>query len=127
MTKADLVKEVARSNELTRRDAEIVVQTVLDSIVEALNSGEKVELLGFGSFRHRQRNARQSRNPKTGEAAVHVPAKRAVYFKLTGGAQPKSQRHHSCPLHSMAWGRWLIWFSRCVNGGSTLFQKVTEL
>ncbi len=80
MTKAELVKEVARGNGLTRRDAEIVVQAVLDGVVEALNSGEKVELRGFGSFRHRQRNPRQARNPKTGEA-VQVPAKRVVYFK----------------------------------------------
>ena len=50
MTKADLVADVAKTNGLTRIDAEVVVQTVLDSIVEALNSGEKVELRGFGSF-----------------------------------------------------------------------------
>ncbi len=81
MTKADLVKEVKRSRGLTRRDAEIVVQAVLDSIVEALHSGDKVELRGFGSFRHRQRNSRQGRNPKTGET-TQVPAKRVVYFKV---------------------------------------------
>ena len=80
MTKADLVADVATTNRLTRLDAELVVQTVLDSIVEALNSGEKVELRGFGSFRHRKRNPRQGRNPKTGEA-VRVPAKRIPYFR----------------------------------------------
>ncbi len=80
MTKADLVADVAKTNGLTRIDAEVVVQTVLDSIVEALNSGEKVELRGFGSFRHRKRNPRQGRNPKTGEA-VRVPAKRIPYFR----------------------------------------------
>ncbi len=80
MTKAALVADVAKTNGLTRIDAEVVVQTVLDSIVEALNSGEKVELRGFGSFRHRQRNPRQGRNPKTGEK-VQVPAKKVAYFR----------------------------------------------
>ncbi len=80
MTKADLVADVAKTNGLTRIDAEVVVQTVLDSIVEALNSGEKVELRGFGSFRHRERNPRQGRNPKTGEV-VQVAAKRVSYFR----------------------------------------------
>ncbi len=80
MTKADLVADVAKTNGLTRIAAEVVVQTVLDSIVEALNSGEKVELRGFGSFRHRERNPRQGRNPKTGEV-VQVAAKRVSYFR----------------------------------------------
>ena len=84
MTKADLVADVAKTSGLTRADAEVVVQTVLDSIVEALNSGEKVELRGFGSFRHRQRSPRRGRNPKTGEV-VQVPAKRVVYFTQAKG------------------------------------------
>ncbi len=84
MTRADLVADVAKTSGLTRPDAEVVVQTVLDSIVEALNSGEKVELRGFGSFRHRQRSPRRGRNPKTGEV-VQVPAKRVAYFKLSKG------------------------------------------
>ena len=83
MTKADLTEQVASRNGLSREEAQIVVQAVLDSIVEALNSGEKVELRGFGSFRHRTRNPRQARNPKTGET-VQVPAKRVVYFKVGG-------------------------------------------
>ena len=80
MTKADFGAKVASNGGQTKQEAELVVQTVLDSIVEALNSGEKVELRGFGSFRHRERNPRQGRNPKTGEA-VQVPAKRVPYFK----------------------------------------------
>ncbi len=80
MTKADLGVEVAANSGLTKQEAELVVQIILDSIVEALNSGEKIELRGFGSFRHRERNPRQGRNPKTGEA-VPVPAKRVSYFK----------------------------------------------
>ncbi len=68
MTRADLVADIAKTSGLTRPDAEVVVQTILDSIVEALSCGEKVELRGFGSFRHRQRSPRRGRNPKTGEA-----------------------------------------------------------
>jgi integration host factor subunit beta len=81
MTKADLVDEVAKNSGFTKKDAEVVVETVLESIKEALNSGDQVELRGFGSFRLRQRNPRQGRNPKTGEV-VQVPAKSAPYFKL---------------------------------------------
>ena len=81
MTKADLVDDVAKNSGLTKKDAEVVIETVLESIKEALKSGQKVELRGFGSFRLRERNPRKGRNPKTGET-VHVPAKRVPYFKL---------------------------------------------
>jgi len=80
MTKAELVEEVARAAELNKRDAEVIVETVFDSIIGALNKGEKVELRGFGSFRTRERGPRRGRNPKTGEP-VDVPAKRVPYFK----------------------------------------------
>jgi integration host factor subunit beta len=80
MTKAELVDEVSRNSDLSKKDSEVIVQTVLDSIVDALKSGDKVELRGFGSFRLRERAARQGRNPKTGDK-VQVPAKRVPYFK----------------------------------------------
>jgi integration host factor subunit beta len=80
MTKAELVEEVARAAELNKRDAEVIVETVFDSIIAALHKGEKVELRGFGSFRTRERGPRRGRNPKTGEP-VDVPAKRVPYFK----------------------------------------------
>lgn len=80
MTKADLVEEVMSLGDLTRRDCEIVVETVFDSVVGALKKGEKIEIRGFGSFRIRQRKSRVGRNPKTG-AKVEVPAKRVPYFK----------------------------------------------
>lgn len=80
MTKAELVDEVARSTQLTKKHAEIIVNTVFDSIVHSLKEGEKIELRGFGSFRIRHRGPRQGRNPKTGEK-VEVPAKRIPYFK----------------------------------------------
>ena len=80
MTKAELVEEVARESELTKKDAEVIVQTVLDSITAALQNGEGVELRGFGSFRIRSRSSRQGRNPKTG-SDVSVPAKKIPHFK----------------------------------------------
>ncbi len=80
MTKADLIDEVARNSDLSKKDAEVIVQAVLDSIVESLKNGGKVELRGFGSFRLRERASRQGRNPKTGEK-VFVPAKKVPYFK----------------------------------------------
>lgn len=80
MTKAELVDEVARSTELTKKHAEIIVNTVFESIVDSLKAGEKIELRGFGSFRIRRRGARIGRNPKTGDR-VKVPAKRIPYFK----------------------------------------------
>ncbi|MFH1573686.1 MAG: integration host factor subunit beta [Acidobacteriota bacterium] len=80
MTKAELVEEVARQSELTKTDAEIIVQTVLDSITDSLQRGEKIELRGFGSFRIRNRSSRLGRNPKTG-TGVLVPAKKVPYFK----------------------------------------------
>jgi integration host factor subunit beta len=80
MTKAELVDEVARNTQLTKRHAEVIVNTVFESIVDSLKDGEKIELRGFGSFRIRRRNSRVGRNPKTG-ARVSVPPKRIPYFK----------------------------------------------
>src|SRR5262245_33742493 len=98
MTKAELVEEVARISELTKKHSEIIVNTVFDSIIEALRKDEKIELRGFGSFRIRQRRSRQGRNPKTGDK-VDVPAKRIPYFKpgkelkelINGSAQPPAR------------------------------------
>ena len=80
MTKAELVEEVADMTHLSKKHAEIVVNTVFESIVDSLRSGEKIELRGFGSFRIRARGARVGRNPKTGDR-VDVPAKLIPYFK----------------------------------------------
>ena len=80
MTKADLIDEVAKNSDLSKKDSEVIVQAVLDSVVESLKNGGKVELRGFGSFRLRDRASRQGRNPKTGEK-VFVPAKKVPYFK----------------------------------------------
>ncbi len=80
MTKADLIEEVARVTDVTRRDSEVIVETIFDSVVHSLRAGDKIEIRGFGSFRTRQRNSRVGRNPKTGDR-VDVPAKKIPFFK----------------------------------------------
>jgi integration host factor subunit beta len=80
LTKADLVDKVTALGDLTRRDGEIIVDVLFDSVIGALKSGDKIEIRGFGSFRTRQRNARIGRNPKTG-AKVDVAAKKVPFFK----------------------------------------------
>ena len=80
MTKADLIEEVSRVVEMTRKEAEVIVEAIFDSIVRSLRGGDKIEIRGFGSFRTRQRQPRVGRNPKTG-ARVDVPAKKIPYFK----------------------------------------------
>ena len=82
MTKADLVELVAAQVRLTKKDTEVVIDTILESISKAMASKDdgKVELRGFGSFRTRQRRARQGRNPQSG-APVHVPPKQIPFFK----------------------------------------------
>src|SRR6266446_5734207 len=80
MTKAELVEKVADKIQLTKKQTEAVVNIMLTCITEALSEGDKVELRGFGSFRIRNRNPREGRNPKTGDT-VQIPAKRVPFFK----------------------------------------------
>src|ERR1700741_4405113 len=80
MTKADLIDEVSRLAEVTRKDSEVIVETIFDSIVRSLRVGDKIEIRGFGSFRTRQRKPRVGRNPTTG-ASVEFPAKKIPFFK----------------------------------------------
>jgi integration host factor subunit beta len=80
LTKADLIEEVLRVTELPRKESETIVETIFESIIEALQKGDKIEIRGFGSFRTRQRRGRVGRNPKTG-AKVEVPPKKIPFFK----------------------------------------------
>lgn len=79
MTRAEVIKDVLGVVEMSRRDSEIIVETIFDSIVKSLKAGDRIEIRGFGSFRTRQRKPRIGRNPRTG-ARVDVPAKRIAYF-----------------------------------------------
>ncbi len=80
MTKADLVEKVARTIKLTKKETEVIVGIIFQSITDSLSDGHKVEIRGFGSFRIRERNAKIGRNPKSGER-VEVPAKKVPFFK----------------------------------------------
>ena len=81
MTKSVLIEKVSEKvGSLTRKQTEVVVETVFDSIKEALVRGEKIEIRGFGNFKLKHRKPRKARNPKTGEK-VDVPAKRVLHFK----------------------------------------------
>ena len=82
MTKAELVDHVTALGDLTRRDGEVIVETLFDSIIEALKANDKVEVRGFGSFRSRQRKPRTGRNPKTG-ASVAEPASGGCSHRAT--------------------------------------------
>jgi integration host factor subunit beta len=77
VTKADLIEEVSRVVEMTRKESEVIVEAIF---VKSLRTGDKIEIRGFGSFRTRQRQPRVGRNPKTG-TRVEVPAKKIPYFK----------------------------------------------
>jgi integration host factor subunit beta len=108
MTKAELIEEVSRVVEMTRKDSEVIVEAIFDSIVRSLRTGDKIEIRGFGSFRTRQRQPRVGRNPKTG-TRVEVPSKRIPYFKpskelkdlvntaAANGAGAASAAPHSSP------------------------------
>ncbi|MGB7405264.1 MAG: integration host factor subunit beta [Pacificimonas sp.] len=81
MIRSELVAAVASANpHLSAKEAERVVATVFDAIIDALSEGRRVELRGFGAFSTRDRDARVGRNPRTGEA-VKVEAKRVPHFK----------------------------------------------
>ncbi len=81
MTKAELIELlVERLERLTKKEAELIVNTVLKSISDSLAGGDKVELRGFGSFKVKERRSREGRNPKTG-TKVQVDEKKVPYFK----------------------------------------------
>ena len=82
MTKSDLIERVAaRLPHISKKDTEIVVNTIFDSMTEALRRSDRIEIRGFGSFQVKIREAREGRNPKTGEE-VKIPAKRTPFFKV---------------------------------------------
>ena len=80
MNKAELVSRMAVKSELTKNEAEMALNALMESIQEALVSGDKVQLVGFGSFEVRKRAARKGRNPQTKEE-IKIPASKAPVFK----------------------------------------------
>jgi DNA-binding protein HU-beta len=94
MNKGELVDAVAAKADVTKKQADTVISAVVESIMEAVSAGEKVTLVGFGSFESRDRKAREGRNPKTGEKmeipATKVPAFSAGKLFKERVAPPKS-------------------------------------
>ena len=81
MTKSELIEKLSESHDLlNRKDAELVVNTIFGGIGDALVSGDRVEIRGFGSFCIREREAREARNPKSGEL-VQIPSRKTPFFK----------------------------------------------
>ena len=80
MTKTELINAVAEKSALTKKDAEKAVSAVIESITEALASGDKVALVGFGTFEVRDRAAREGKKPATGEA-ITIAASKVPAFK----------------------------------------------
>jgi len=100
MTKSGLIEKVAeRTPHISKKDTEVVVNTIFDSMTEALRRGERIEIRGFGSFQVKVREARDGRNPKTGEM-VNIPAKRTPFFKV--GKELKEMVDRTAPTGGAA-------------------------
>ncbi len=80
MNKAELIAKIAEESKLTKKAAETALDAFIKSVEEALKSGEKVQLVGFGTFEVRDRAARKGRNPQT-KAEIKIPASKAPVFK----------------------------------------------
>ena len=81
MNKAELVSKMAEKSELTKKEAEAALNAFMGSVEEALVNGEKVQLVGFGTFETRERAARQGRNPRDPQQVINIPASKAPVFK----------------------------------------------
>lgn len=79
MNKTQLIQKIAENGNMTKKDAELALKAVTDAIAEAVASGEKVQVTGFGSFDVKAREARVGRNPKTGEPVEIAASKRVVF------------------------------------------------
>lgn len=81
MTKSELVEKIMETNGfLNRKESELVINIIFDSMTNALKQGDKVEIRGFGSFTVRERDSREARNPKNGEVVL-IPSKKTPFFK----------------------------------------------
>ena len=80
MNKAELITRMAEKSQLTKKDAETALKAFVESVQEALENGEKVQLVGFGTFETRERAAREGRNPRTKEV-ISIPASVVPVFK----------------------------------------------
>ena len=81
MTKSKLVEKISENlTSITKKDIKIIVDVIFDGMIDSLKKGERIEIRGFGSFKVKERKARNGRNPKTG-IIVNIPEKKAIFFK----------------------------------------------
>ena len=85
MNKKELVTRIADKSSLTKKDAEIALNAFVESVEEALADGDKVQLVGFGTFEVRDRKAREGRNPRNPEEKIQIPASKAPVFRAGKG------------------------------------------
>ncbi len=90
MNKSELVAAIAEKSELTKKDAEKALNAFIESVTEALADGERVQLVGFGTFEVRQRAERKGRNPQTREEII-IPASKAPVFRAGKGLKDSVQ------------------------------------
>lgn len=81
MNKAELIASIAEKGNLTKKDSEAALNAFMRSVEETLATGEKVQLVGFGTFEVRDRKAREGRNPRDPEQVIQIPASKAPVFK----------------------------------------------
>jgi DNA-binding protein HU-beta len=81
MNKAELIASIAEKSNLTKKDAEAALNAFMGSVEESLAAGNKVQLVGFGTFEVRERKAREGRNPRNPEEVIKIPASKAPVFK----------------------------------------------
>ena len=81
MNKSELVASIAQKSNLTKKDAETALNSFIASVEEALAAGEKVQLVGFGTFEVRERKAREGRNPRKPKEVIKIPASKAPVFR----------------------------------------------
>ncbi|MDO4793831.1 HU family DNA-binding protein [Filifactor villosus] len=89
MNKAELVTKMAEKSNLTKKDVEAALNAFMSCVEESLVAGEKVQLVGFGSFETRERAAREGRNPKNPKEVIKIPASKAPVFKAGKGLKEK--------------------------------------
>ena len=85
MNKAELVAKIAEKSNLTKKERELALNAVMDVVEETLVAGEKVQLVGFGTFETRERAARSGRNPRKPDETIEIPASKAPVFKAGKG------------------------------------------
>lgn len=81
MNKSELIASMSEKSELTKKEAELALNAFMKSVEEALVNGDKIQLVGFGTFEVRQRAERQGRNPRNPEEVIQIPASKAPVFK----------------------------------------------